>query len=279
MEPFYGGLSRKVPVSLHGASIVRIDHGKIIDWSDYYDGLTSRRTALASYFTESVDSVVRAFHAERKQAAWNNLGPVCARIPATAVLSGSQSYALISFTTLCADSIAPCIPPFHRDVCSPAKKIRPSLRALTGIQFSSPGPNDVRPPRCQGSSLQLFTRAASNCSRAPGNTISASASVCCTRLCTSIVSSFAAVAPMTYDSRRPRSSGASGPSAQNLSDTRSVFANPLSPFAFQNCFCICRNILSTGKYCSSRITRCFSADNLASANRFLATENGSADTT
>jgi hypothetical protein len=31
------------------------------DWSDYYDGLTSRRTALASYFTESVDSVVRAF--------------------------------------------------------------------------------------------------------------------------------------------------------------------------------------------------------------------------
>ena len=53
-EPFYGGLSRKVPVSLHGASIVRIDDGKITDWSDYYDGLTSRRTALASYFTEWV---------------------------------------------------------------------------------------------------------------------------------------------------------------------------------------------------------------------------------
>src|SRR5258707_5815901 len=29
---------------------------------------------------------------------------------------------------------------------------------------------------------------------------------------------------------------------------------------------------STGKYCSSRITRCFSADNLASANRFLRSE-------
>ena len=54
-EPFYGGLSRKVPVSLHGASIVRIDNGKITDWSDYYDGLTSRRTALASYFTEWVE--------------------------------------------------------------------------------------------------------------------------------------------------------------------------------------------------------------------------------
>jgi steroid delta-isomerase-like uncharacterized protein len=55
MEPFYGGLSRKVPVSLHGASIVRINDGKITDWSDYYDGLTSRRTALASYFTEWVE--------------------------------------------------------------------------------------------------------------------------------------------------------------------------------------------------------------------------------
>jgi len=53
-EPFYGGLSRKVPVSLHGASIVRIENGRITDWSDYYDGLASRRTALASHFTEWV---------------------------------------------------------------------------------------------------------------------------------------------------------------------------------------------------------------------------------
>ena len=194
-------------------------------------------------------------------------------------MSGSQSYSLISLTTLCADSIAPCIHPFHRDVCSPAKKIRPSLRAFIGIQLSSPGPNDVRPPRCHGSSLQLFARTASNCSRAPGNTLSASTSVCRTRLSTSMASSFAALSPMTYDSSKPRSSGDSGPSAQNLYDTRSVFATPLNPFAFQTCFCICRNILSTGKYCSSRITRCFSGDNLASANRFLATENGSADTT
>jgi hypothetical protein len=107
-------------------------------------------------------------------------------------------YALISFTTLCADSIAPCIDPFHRDVCSPAKKIRPSLRAFTGIQLSSPGPNDVRPPRCHGSSIQLFARTASNYCRAPGNTPSASASVCCTRLCTSMASSFAALSPMIF---------------------------------------------------------------------------------
>ena len=54
-EPFFGAVSRKVPISLRGASIVRIDNGEIIDWSDYYDGLTSRRTALASFFTEWVE--------------------------------------------------------------------------------------------------------------------------------------------------------------------------------------------------------------------------------
>jgi len=54
-EPFYGGLSRKVPVTVHGASIVRTDNGKIADWADYYDGLVSRRTALASYFTDWVE--------------------------------------------------------------------------------------------------------------------------------------------------------------------------------------------------------------------------------
>ena len=54
-EPFYGQLSREVRVSLRGASIVRTDKGMITDWSDYYDGLMSRRTALASYFTEWVE--------------------------------------------------------------------------------------------------------------------------------------------------------------------------------------------------------------------------------
>jgi len=54
-EPFFGGLSRKVLVTVHGASIVRTDNGKITDWADYYDGLVSRRTALASYFTDWVE--------------------------------------------------------------------------------------------------------------------------------------------------------------------------------------------------------------------------------
>ena len=51
-EPFWGGLKRSFKISLRGVSIVRIDNGKITEWADYYDGLTSRRTALASFFTE-----------------------------------------------------------------------------------------------------------------------------------------------------------------------------------------------------------------------------------
>ena len=54
-EPFYGGLKRNVKISLHGASIVRTENGKITDWADYYDGLTSRRTAVAAHFEEWVE--------------------------------------------------------------------------------------------------------------------------------------------------------------------------------------------------------------------------------
>jgi hypothetical protein len=54
-EPFYGGVCRRVQVLLRGVSIVRTKSGKITDWSDYYDGLTSRRTALAVHFEEWVE--------------------------------------------------------------------------------------------------------------------------------------------------------------------------------------------------------------------------------
>jgi steroid delta-isomerase-like uncharacterized protein len=54
-EPFYGGASRKVQVLLYGVSVVRTKNGKITEWSDYYDGLTSRRTALAAHFVEWVE--------------------------------------------------------------------------------------------------------------------------------------------------------------------------------------------------------------------------------
>src|SRR5258707_10512997 len=53
-EPFYAGLTRRIPISRAGVSLVRTDNGKIADWADYYDGLTSRPTALAAHFTEWV---------------------------------------------------------------------------------------------------------------------------------------------------------------------------------------------------------------------------------
>jgi len=43
---------QKIPISIAGVSIIRTDNGKIADWADYYDGLTSRRTTLAAHFTE-----------------------------------------------------------------------------------------------------------------------------------------------------------------------------------------------------------------------------------
>ena len=54
-EPFYAGLTRRIPISIAGVSIVRTDNGTIAEWADYYDGPTSRRTALAAHFTEWVE--------------------------------------------------------------------------------------------------------------------------------------------------------------------------------------------------------------------------------
>jgi type 1 glutamine amidotransferase len=55
-EPcYYAGVSPTIPVSVHGVSIVLIDDGKVADWSDYYDKPSSRRAALASYFTEWIE--------------------------------------------------------------------------------------------------------------------------------------------------------------------------------------------------------------------------------
>jgi steroid delta-isomerase-like uncharacterized protein len=50
--PIYGCPSRKVRISLPGASIVQTANGLITRWADYYDGLASRRTALSAHFTE-----------------------------------------------------------------------------------------------------------------------------------------------------------------------------------------------------------------------------------
>src|SRR5215469_404968 len=55
VEPAFGNCRWRVPISLHGASVVHTENGRITSWSDYYDGLISRRTALASYFTEWIE--------------------------------------------------------------------------------------------------------------------------------------------------------------------------------------------------------------------------------
>jgi steroid delta-isomerase-like uncharacterized protein len=55
IEPAFGNCRWKVPITLHGASVVRTENGRITSWFDYYDGLIFRRTALASYFTEWVE--------------------------------------------------------------------------------------------------------------------------------------------------------------------------------------------------------------------------------
>ena len=54
-EPFFGGFSKRVPITVQGVSIVRMDSRRISDWVDYYDGLTSRRTRLADYFAEWIE--------------------------------------------------------------------------------------------------------------------------------------------------------------------------------------------------------------------------------
>jgi steroid delta-isomerase-like uncharacterized protein len=54
-EPSYAGLTRRIPTSIAGASIVHVDNGKIARWADYYDGATSLRSAVAAYFTEWVE--------------------------------------------------------------------------------------------------------------------------------------------------------------------------------------------------------------------------------
>jgi hypothetical protein len=51
----YGSISYRFPISLHGLTIARVEHGRIVEWSDYYDQLSSRRTSLAAFFTEWIE--------------------------------------------------------------------------------------------------------------------------------------------------------------------------------------------------------------------------------
>ena len=51
----YGSVQVRTPFSLPGASIARIENGRISYWSDYYDEKTSMRLTLASFFIEWID--------------------------------------------------------------------------------------------------------------------------------------------------------------------------------------------------------------------------------
>ena len=51
----YGSVELRLPISLPGASIARVERGRIRSWSDYYDEKTSMRLTLASFFVEWIE--------------------------------------------------------------------------------------------------------------------------------------------------------------------------------------------------------------------------------
>ena len=51
----YGSVPLRLPISLPGASIARIQGEKIRYWSEYYDEKTSKRVTLASFFVEWIE--------------------------------------------------------------------------------------------------------------------------------------------------------------------------------------------------------------------------------
>jgi ketosteroid isomerase-like protein len=51
----YGSISYRFPISLHGATIVRVEDERIVQWSDYYDQSSSWRMSLGAFFTDWVE--------------------------------------------------------------------------------------------------------------------------------------------------------------------------------------------------------------------------------
>jgi hypothetical protein len=50
----YSSTSYRFPIFLFGATIVRVEKGKIVQWSDYHDHSSSRRMSLPAFFTEGI---------------------------------------------------------------------------------------------------------------------------------------------------------------------------------------------------------------------------------
>jgi len=53
---YYYSVPVRMPISLSGASIARIENGRISYWSDYYDEKSSMRLTLASFFVNWSDN-------------------------------------------------------------------------------------------------------------------------------------------------------------------------------------------------------------------------------
>ena len=51
----YGSIGWRVPISLFGSTIIHVENGRIVRWSEYYDQSSSRRVSLASFFTDWVE--------------------------------------------------------------------------------------------------------------------------------------------------------------------------------------------------------------------------------
>ena len=50
----YGSISYRFPIFLFGTTIVRVENGKIVQWSDYHDHSSSRRMGLPAFFAEGI---------------------------------------------------------------------------------------------------------------------------------------------------------------------------------------------------------------------------------
>src|SRR5215469_6024093 len=51
----YGSISYRFPISLFGSTIARVENGRIVRWSDYYDQSSSRRMSLGAFFTDWIE--------------------------------------------------------------------------------------------------------------------------------------------------------------------------------------------------------------------------------
>jgi len=51
----FGPIQFRKPISVRGTSIVQIQNGSVIRWSDYYDSIASRRFKVAAFFEEWVE--------------------------------------------------------------------------------------------------------------------------------------------------------------------------------------------------------------------------------